>query len=46
MFQNVRERTSTGADEESDDEVIKNLEKHGLRFMSRMADLHKDHKDR
>ena len=44
MFQNVRERTSTGADEESDDEVIRNLEKHGLRFMSRMADLNKKDK--
>ena len=41
MFQNVRERTSTGADEESDDEVIRNLEKHGMRFMSRLADLNK-----
>ena len=41
MFQNVRERASAGADAESDDEVIRNLEKHGLRFMSRLADLHK-----
>jgi hypothetical protein len=41
MFQNVRERTSTGADDESDDEVIRNLEKHGMQFMSRLADLHK-----
>lgn len=46
MFQNVRERTSTGADNESDDEVIRNLEKHGVQFMSRLADLHKDHKDK
>ena len=41
MFQNVRERTSAGADDESDDEVIRNLEKHGMQFMSRLTDLHK-----
>ena len=39
MFQNVRERTSTGADTDSDDEVIRNLEKHGAQFMSRLANL-------
>jgi hypothetical protein len=44
MFQNVRERTSTGADDESDDEVIRNLEKQGVQFMSRMADLNKPDK--
>jgi hypothetical protein len=37
MFQNVRERTSTGADTVSDDEVIRNLEKQGAQFMSRLA---------
>jgi hypothetical protein len=46
MFQNVRERTSTGADDESDDEVLRNLEKHGIRFMSRLADLQKSPKDK
>jgi hypothetical protein len=38
MFQNVRARTSAGT-EESDDEIIRNLEKHGIRFMSRLAEL-------
>ena len=46
MFQNVRERTSTGADDESDDEVIRNLERHGVQFMSRMADLNKTSSDK
>ena len=46
MFQNVRERTSTGADEESDDEVIRNLEKHGMRFMSRLAEIDKIKKEK
>ena len=46
MFQNVRERTAAGADDESDDEVLRNLEQHGLRFMSRMADLNKPSTDK
>jgi hypothetical protein len=46
MFQSVRERTLTGADNESDDEVLRNLEQHGLRFMSRMADLNKPSTDK
>ena len=39
MFGNVRERTSSGLDTESEDAVIRDLEKHGTRFMSRLADL-------
>lgn len=41
MFQNVKERVSTGADTHSDDEVIRNLERLGSDFNSRMAELHK-----
>jgi hypothetical protein len=39
MFQNVRDRVATGADSESDDEVIRNLERKGTDFMSRLAAL-------
>ena len=41
MFQNVKDRVSAGADNESDDEVIRNLERKGTDFMSRLADLNK-----
>ena len=41
MFQNVKERVSTGADTQSDDEVIQKLERLGRDFNSRMAELHK-----
>ena len=41
MFQNVKDRVATGADTQSGDEVIRNLERLGQDFNSRMADLNK-----